>query len=173
MSYEKVQLKINELEQLNYLDKGDHSVEYLTSSTNFISRFFNDNLSDEALVHLKNKLRQFLIEEQVLFNLAYSLLVVPCDKLRDIINNATSYSTMGIELEKLPFVFVKDCSASSIKIQFRADDNIYHNLLITAKELDYIVGEGITVYDEGKSIVIHSDNCATDNEIRLIDDLFN
>lgn len=174
MSYENVKAKVNELEQAGYMDKGDHSVEYMTCSNEILNRFFSDNLSDEARKHLKKKLRSFLEKENVIFSLGYSLLVVPSDDVADIINNSASYTQMALELEKIPFVNVYSCDSDCIKINFSVNN---HSIQLLSDNFKYVINSDVVeLSDEsssyGSKIIIKSKNCEEDNELKVIDGFF-
>lgn len=173
MSYENVEQKINQLEQKGYLNKGDHSVEYLTMNKEILCRFFNDTLSDEVRKHLKKKLRTFLENENVVFKLGYSLTVLPSEKLSKIINESTSYTQMSMELQKLPFVNVRECTTEYVKIAFTSNGRSFD---LYSKDLSYVVSDDIILTDVtsnyGVDIIIKSTNCSVEDDLKEIDSLF-
>lgn len=170
MSYTNVKDKIDRLEEVGYLNRGDDSVEYMTKNPFIISRFFNDNTSTEGQKYFKQKLKEYLIEEKVLFQLNYSLLILPDFALSNIINGANSYSEMAFKLNKLEFVRVTSVKDDFVKIQFISQEQ---RLLFNAQNLQFILDEGITAENGDRNdIIIKSRKCDGVNEKKQIDALF-
>lgn len=171
MSYTNVDHKIRELEKLGYLNKGDSSVKYLTSSTDFIYRFFNDNMNKDVKTHFKKKLREYLEKEKVVFKLEYSLCIIPHEILISKISEANSYTEMASHLESFNFIRILRSNGGCLNFAFMGKDG--SRFRFDAKALQYALPDGITVQnDDNYNIKIISDKCTTKNEIKEIDKLF-
>lgn len=123
MSFENVKNKIELLENKGYLNKGDNSVEYLTKNTQIISRFFSNNMNEDEQIYLKQKLKKFLDEEQVLYEIGYSLTILPHIEIVEAINNSNTYTEMEQKLKQISFlkvnsfngkIYIKLCSNGEI-----------------------------------------------------------
>lgn len=174
MSYINAGQKIKELEKIGYLNKGDDSVRYLTSNTNFIYRFFNDNMSKEGARYLKQKLEEFLIKEKVMFQIGYSMAVIPHETLVKKISQANSYADMAFDVEKLDFIKVQRTTDEYMEFKFITNKVGRKDVYFDAEALQYALPDGITAENIKNSnrIRITSDRCTIDNEKKEIDKMF-
>ena len=170
MSYENVRNKVNKLEDLGYLNRGDSSVEYMTMNPFIISRFVNRGMSQEGEKYFRQKLTEFLIEEEVLFEFIYSLLVLPSYALSRTINGANSYSEMALKLEKLNYVRIFSVTDDRVRFGFTSNG---HDLYLSAQSLQHILDDGIEAKNaDNGGIEITSDRCNSAGEKKQIDLLF-
>lgn len=103
MSYEKAIEQMRKLERKGYLSYGDSSVKYCLDG-NVYCRFFTSILDNDERKYLKDKMKEFLDNEDVIYHLSFSLEIVPHEEVIEIIENAHTYSDMAYNLNRLPYV---------------------------------------------------------------------
>ena len=172
MGYRSVRYKIKELEEKGYLNKGDSSVEYLTHSPNFIYRFFSDKTTKDGKKYFCQKLKEYLESEQVVFNLGYSLCIIPHEALVRKISEAKTQTELANNLSQFEFIEVLDNKDDCVIFRFigRGDKKFYFNV----GGLQHALPDGITVenVEAGYRIKVMSERCTADNEMEEIDKLF-
>jgi len=170
MGYRKAYSQIKKLEDNGYLNKGDSSVTHLTHDINIIYRFFNDKMNEDDKKHLKRRLTNFLIDEEVLFGIGYSLVIIPHEPMVKIINNATSYLDM-LELDKIPFIDVRDTTDKGIVINFKFGGK---RAYFSPETINFALDDGIRAsnHDSRYGILITSEKCMGDKSKEKIDKLF-
>jgi hypothetical protein len=172
MSYQNVKQKIKELEEKGYLNKGDNSVEYLTHSPNFIYRFFGDKTTKEGEKYFRQKLKEYLENEEVVFRLGYSLCIIPHKALVRKISEARSHTELANNLSKFEFIQVLNNKDDCTHFQFVGRNG--QRFLFDASALQCALPDGITVenVEDSYRIKIVSDRCTGKTEKEEIDKLF-
>lgn len=178
MSYENAVQQMKKLERKGYFSYGDSSTKYCLDP-NVYCRFFTRILDNDEEEYLKTKIREYLDKEDVVYNLSYSLQIVPDEEVISIVENAKTYSEMAMQLNRLPYVSANG-SGGKLKFHFIASYNgkterlnDSHLKMLCDKCNDDIYCEmGESTY--GKEYVyLHSRKCEDiDNFKNEIDELF-
>ena len=155
MSYESAIRKMKKLENAGYLERSCG----WDQDDNIYSRHFG-SLDHKSEEYLKQKIQETLEKEKVLFSLGTGLVIVPHEKLINIIENSVSYPEMIKKLSELPFVYAYYYSHSNrLEIKIRAyyknscGNTISHNYTreISKPLFKYCLSDNIIAeIDEGK-----------------------
>lgn len=116
MSYESAIRKMRKLENAGYLKRSCSWDE----DDNIYSRHFG-SLDNKTQEYLSQKIQETLEKEKVLFSLGNELVIIPHEKLINIIENSISYPEMVKKLSELPFIYASYQSHSNrLKIHIKA-----------------------------------------------------
>lgn len=179
MSYENAIKQMKKIENAGYLSKGDSSMKKYDDCKKMYRRSFPEEIMGESYRYLKEKIKNFLIEEKVLFQFHYrGILVFPAKEISKAINESKSYSEM---FKKTRNIF-SDVPIISVD-RFDKDQGLI--LLLNSTYLDsetikYVIKDHIDVtvseydgYFYEEQICIKSSLCNNiEEERKVIDKLF-
>ena len=177
MTYERAVAQMKKLERYGYINPtySDYS-----GDGNVYIRTFND-MDSETKQYLLKKIKERLDDEEVVYSLGYSIMIIPHKRIKEAIENAQTYEEMVRRLNRVRFVDARNDNGEKVQITLTAQGtdgsyNFTHFMvnglasMFDKSNIKFVVDDNGSY---GKTVYIISEECMKfENNKEEIDKLF-